>query len=95
MRSKFERTGYNRVEHRGVCPFTDEAFVRRYWVPLTSSGYGYVWVDDTKDGSRGGTLGKQPTTNGMTWTCKPEQLLDLVKREWRVEKRMATKWMEV
>ena len=92
MRSKFERTSYNTVEHRGVCPFTDEAFVRRYWVAIRTDGYaGYVRVDDTEDGSRPGTLGKQPTTHGVTWTSYPENLLALVKREWRVEKRMAAK----
>lgn len=96
MRSKFTVTGYNTVEHRGTCPLTGEDFIRRYWTPIRTDGYaGYVRVDDSKDGSMGGTLGKQPYTNGATWMCKPEQLLGMVKRDWRVEKRMATKWMEV
>lgn len=92
MRSKFTVTGYNTVEHRGECPWTGEAFVRRYWVAIRADGYaGYVRVDDSKDGTRPGTLGTQPHNSGVTWMCKPEHLLDMVKREWKAEKRMAAK----
>lgn len=92
MKSKFTVTGYNTIEHTGICPWTGDQFVRRYWTPIRTDGYwGYVRVDDTEDGSRPGTLGTQPHTNGATWTCSPEHLLDLVKREWRRERRMAAK----
>ena len=92
-RSKFTVTGYNTVEHRGTCPLTGEAFIRRYWTPIRTDGYaGYVRMDDTEDGSRPGTLGKQPHDSGVTWMCKPENLLDMVKREWQAEKRLAAKY---
>lgn len=87
MRSKFTQTGPNTVEHAGTCPWTDEAFTRRYWVPLSG---GYVYVDDTRSGNRPGTLGKQPYTNGSTWRSTPESLLSLIKSEWRQEKRSYT-----
>jgi len=84
MRSKFTATGYNTVTHTGTCLYTGEAFTRRYWVRPEG---GYVRLDDTRDGNRPGTLGKQPYTNGSTWECKPEHLLSLVKSEWRAERR--------
>ena len=92
MRSKFTVTGYNTVTHTGKCPWSGDEFVRRYWTPIRTDGRsGYVRVDTTDDGSCPGTLGTQPHTDGSTWMCRPEHLLDLVKREWRIEKRMA-KW---
>lgn len=86
MRSKFTVTKANEVEHRGVCPRTGLPFVRRYWVPAQG---GYVYVDDTIDGTRPGTLGRQPHVNGMTWRSSPEYLLTLVKAEWRQTQRWA------
>lgn len=86
MRSKFMATGYNTVVHTGTCPFTDQDFVRRYWVRPEG---GYVRVDYTRDGSQPGILGQQPHTNGSTWQCRPEHLLTLIKNEWRAERRCA------
>ena len=86
MRSKFIITAHNAVTHIGACPYTGQKFVRRYWVRPEG---GYVYVDATRDGSLPGTLGGQPHTNGVTWRCKPEHLLSLVKEEWRRDRRLA------
>jgi len=85
MRSKFTKTGYNTVTHTYACPWTDEVRSERYWVPLSG---GYVYVDSSRDGNNSGTLGTQPTyTGGSTWRSHPDDLMALVKREWRAFQR--------
>lgn len=85
-RSTFEIDGQY-VTHTGTCPWTQEPFVRRYWIPEKG---GYVRLDDSKRGDCPGTLGRQPHTNGTTWrAANIADLVALVKREWRAEKRQA------
>lgn len=83
MRSKFVVEGQT-VIHTGIDPWTKQQFVRRYWIPAAG---GYVRLDTTRDGSRPGTLGTQPTDDdGRTWRVSNlALLLWLVKREWRRE----------
>ena len=84
-RSRFEYPAENIAIHYGTCPCTGEPFTRRYTVVGEKSGY--VYLDTTKDGSRPGTLGTQPTTDGgSTWWTTRTELRRLIKREWRKER---------
>lgn len=85
MRSKFTKTSPNTVTHTGISPWTNQHFTRRYWVPMSG---GTVYVDSSPSGDRPGTLGKAVYTNGSVWSCAPDDLLSIVKREWRIEKRL-------
>ena len=93
MRSKFTMAG-RYLTHRGTCPYTGEAFVRRYWLPVGTEDRpgGYVRIDTSADGRYPGTLGGQPHTNGSTWSCRTMAgLAALVRAEWRRECAQARK----
>ncbi len=85
MRSSFTIDGRELI-HRGVDPWTGERFCRRYWLPLVG---GYVWLDDSRNGDRPGSLGRQPTdADGSTWRCRDmAALARKVRADWRVTLR--------
>lgn len=82
-RSTFRIEGQT-LTHCGTCPYTGDAFTRRYWLPQRG---GYVRLDDSRHGDHPGTLGRQPTDrDGSTWRASNmDDLRAQVKTAWRRE----------